>query len=111
MGVDMIREYAAVQISPSMYEDDIGQLICVNAIIAREGEQKYRRSDLPKWDPSKGDYEVTVTRPWKSVSDALAIASFEAKPLIIDHHTVTLDNIKDRQVGYIKDVMVGPKKS
>lgn len=108
-----MTEYVAVQISDNKYKDDIGQLICKNAIIARNGEQRYLRSDLPRWDPSENDYEVVVTRPWKAVSDAQAIASFEGKPLIYVpdlHRTVNLDNIKDISIGFIKDVMVGPSK-
>ena len=106
-----MREYAAVKISEHIFKDDIGQLICTECIIAREGEQRYKRSDLPKFSGGP-DYEVVVKRPWKSVSEPQAMASFEAKPLVVYHpdKPVDIHDIKDKQVGYAKDVAVAPYK-
>lgn len=108
------KEYVGVKLSDHIIKDDNGQLICTYAIISREGEQKYWRHDLPKFDPKQGDYEVVLKRPWESVSEEESIRSFENKPVVVRHpkkgNIYVEDYDKEDIVGFVRDVMVGPEK-
>ena len=106
-------KYLGTQISENMIRDSVGQLICENCIIARDGGQKYLRSELPGWDPkTMKDEVIEIARPWEEVSRPETIASFEAKPVVVRHpdEDVSINNYRDVVVGYSKDVRPGTKK-
>lgn len=105
--------YLETKISENIGRDSLGQLICQNCIIARDGEQRYLRSELPGWDPkTMTDEVVIINRPWEEVSKPEAVASFEAKPVVVRHPSedVTINNYKQVAVGYVKDVVPGAEK-
>ena len=69
-----------VKISEHIWEDTLGQLICIDAIIAREGFQEYYEDDIL----SNGSFKVVkVMRPWDEVLKSAP--TFEAKPIVIQH--------------------------
>lgn len=80
-----------------------GYLICTDAILARTGKQEYRKSEL--WQDASDDI-IEVDRKPEEVFDAATIASFENKPITIEHPDEDVDstNWKDYQVGFVRDV-------
>ena len=106
-------KYLGTRISENITRDSVGQLICENCIISRDGPQRYMRSELPGWDPkTMTDEVIMIDRPWKEVSKPETIASFEAKPVVVRHpiEDVSVHNYRDVVVGYSKDVRPGTKK-
>jgi hypothetical protein len=92
-----------VKISEHIWEDSLGQLICVDAIIAREGDQDYYEDDIF----NNGSYKIVkITRPWNEVLKSAP--TFEAKPIIIQHPDksvdIKLENIKEYKVGHMQNV-------
>lgn len=80
-----------------------GYLICTDAILARTGKQEYRKSEL--WQDASDDI-IEVDRKPDEVFDTATIASFENKPITIEHPDEDVDstNWKDYQVGFVRDV-------
>ena len=92
-----------VKISEHIWEDTLGQLICLDAIIAREGYQEYYEDDIL----NNGSFKVVkVMRPWDEVKKSAS--TFEAKPIVIQHPSVeieiTVKNIKEYKVGHVQNV-------
>lgn len=93
----------AVKISEHILEDNIGQLICTDAIIAREGWQEYYEDDVL----NNGSYKILeVSRPWEEVLKSAP--TFEGKPIIVYHPdksvNITVKNIKEFKVGHMQNV-------
>lgn len=94
------------RLSEHKYKTPEGYLICTDAILARTGKQTYTKDELF----GDGDStEVNVDRPYKEVFDASTLASFENKPVTIEHpdEEVNVGNYKDYAVGYVRDVHQG----
>ena len=94
------------RLSEHKYKTPEGYLICTDAILARTGKQTYTRDELF----GDGDSaEVDVDRPYKEVFDASTLASFENKPVTVEHpdEEVNVGNYKDYAVGYVRDVHQG----
>lgn len=94
------------KLSAHKYKTPEGYLICTDAILARTGKQTYTKDELF----GDGDStEVNVDRPYKEVFDASTLASFENKPVTIEHpdEEVNVGNYKDYAVGYVRDVHQG----
>ena len=92
-----------VKISEHIWEDSLGQLICVDAVIAREGEQDYYEDDIF----NNGSYKIVkIMRPWNEVLKSAP--TFEAKPIIIQHPDkaidISIDNIKEFKVGHMQNI-------
>ena len=92
-----------VKISEHIWEDTLGQLICLDAIIAREGYQEYYEDDIYR----NGSFKVIkVERPWNEVLKSAS--TFEAKPIIIQHPDKNIDisvkNMKNYKVGHLQNV-------
>lgn len=92
-----------VKISDHIWEDALGQLICTDAIIAREGYQEYYEDDIL----SNGSFKIVkVLRPWDEVLKSAP--TFEAKPIVIQHPDknieITVKNIKEYKVGHVQNV-------
>jgi len=92
-----------VKISEHIWEDSLGQLICLDAIIAREGYQEYYEDDVLK----NGSYKIVkVLRPWDEVKKSAP--TFEAKPIIIQHPDKSVDidltNMKEYKVGHMQNI-------
>ena len=94
------------KLSEHKYKTPEGYLICTDAILARTGKQTYTKDELF----GDGDStEVDVDRPYKEVFDAATLASFENKPVTVEHpnEEVNVGNYKDYAVGYVRDVHQG----
>jgi hypothetical protein len=92
-----------VKISEHIWEDTLGQLICLDAIIAREGFQEYYEDDILR----NGSFKIVkVERPWNEVLKSAP--TFEAKPIIIQHPDKNIDisvkNMKEYKVGHMQNV-------
>lgn len=98
----LIRE----RLSEHKYKTPEGYLICVDSILARTGKQTYRRSELFQ---DGDDSEVDVDRPENEVFSPATLASFENKPIVVEHpdEDVNANNIKQYAVGFVRDVKRG----
>ena len=82
-----------------------GYLICQDAILARTGEQSYLMSEL--YDDFDGeDKLIQVKRKPEQVFSAEALASFEDKPITIEHpdENVGPDNYSEYAVGHTRNI-------
>lgn len=97
--------YYGSRISENMTRTPEGFLICRNVPIARLGVQKY----LPDEIGMTGDSLVTVHRTADEVFSTAAMASFEGKPVTLEHPpvTVTPDNAGVYQKGHAQNVHKG----
>ena len=98
----LIRE----RLSEHKYKTPEGYLICVDSILARTGKQSYRRSELFQ---DGDDSEIDVDRPESEVFSPATLASFENKPIVVEHpdEDVNASNIKQYAVGFVRDVKRG----
>lgn len=99
----LIRE----KISPHKFKTPEGYLICQDSILARTGKQTYRKNEL--FLDTDDDSEIEVDRPYDEVFSQETLASFENKPITIEHpdEDVTIDNYKDYAVGFVRDIRQG----
>lgn len=94
------------KLSPHKYKTPEGYLVCVDAILARIGKQRYTRDEVY----NDGDQsEIDVDRKPEQVFSPEAMASFENKPVTIEHpdDNVTPENYRDLAVGFVRDVHRG----
>lgn len=91
------------KVSSNRYKTNEGYLVCIDAILARIGTQIYLNKELFE---DGDDEEVEVHREEKEVFDEKTIASFENKPVTIEHPKdfVNTDNHKNLSVGFVRDV-------
>lgn len=94
------------KISPHRYKTSEGYLVCTDAILARTGKQTYLSDEIFH---DGNEQEVEVDRPYKEVFDEKTLASFENKPITIEHpdESVNVGNYKDYAVGYVRDIHQG----
>lgn len=95
------------KITPRIWEDNSGYLICYDCILARTGSYDYLESEIMQdGDPNK---IVKVYRTPEEVFSPEAIASFENKPFCNEHpqDDVTPENYKDLMVGTIRNIRKG----
>ena len=94
------------KLSPHRYKTPEGYLICTDAILARTGKQTYRRSEIFNDDD---DTEIEVDRPAEEVFSASTLASFENKPIVVEHpdEDVNAENHNKYAVGFARDVRRG----
>lgn len=93
------------KLSDHKYVTDEGYLVCVDAILARTGKQTYLEKEL--FDDKKNSTEqIEVLRTENEVFDEKTIASFENKPITIEHPEsfVDIKNHKELSVGFVRDV-------
>jgi Uncharacterized protein conserved in bacteria len=99
-----------MQIKDAMVEaeflaNDSGYLVA-HGILARTGIQLYRAMEIS--DELEGDPTriIRVYRPHSEVFDKASMASFENRPVTVDHPNdpVGIDNWKDHAVGEVRDV-------
>ena len=101
-----MKNLISVKLSPHKSKTPEGYLICYDAILARTGKQDYYSDELF----GDGSNEIiSVDRPLKEVSDPKTLASFENKPITIEHpdENVGPDNYKQLAVGEVRDVRMG----
>lgn len=95
------------KLSPHKFKTPEGYLICQDAILARTGKQTYRKNEL--FLDTDDNSEIEVDRPEEEVFANETLASFENKPITIEHpdEDVTIDNYKDYSVGFARDIRRG----
>lgn len=83
-----------------------GYLICTDAILARTGKQEYLKKELFGDSCEDSDEMIEVERPYDEVFSKATLASFENKPVCIEHpnEDVNIDNYKDYAVGYARNI-------
>ena len=93
------------KLSPHKYKTPEGYLICQDAILARTGKQTYRKNELFA-DAEDDASEVEVDRPYDEVFSAETLASFENKPVTVEHpdEDVNSENYKSYSVGFARDI-------
>ena len=94
------------RLSEHRYKTPEGYLVCVDSILSRTGKQTYSRDELFKDGCTD---EVEVERSAEEVFSEKTLASFENKPLTIEHpeEDVTPANHNKYCVGFIRDVKRG----
>ena len=94
------------KLSEHRYKTPEGYLVCVDSVLARTGKQTYRRDELFHDDDTT---EIEVDRPENEVFSEQTLASFENKPLTIEHpeEDVNPHNYKTYAVGFIRDIKRG----
>lgn len=97
---------ACSKLSDHRYKTSEGYLVCVDSILSRTGAQSYTRDELFH-DGCKD--EVNVDRSPDEVFSDKTLASFENKPLTIEHpdEDVNSTNHNKYAVGFIRDIKRG----
>ena len=97
------------KISEHKYKTPEGYLICVDSILARTGKQTYKRSEVFGVDCKDADNDVEIDRTEKEVFSDKTLASFENKPLTVEHpdEDVNIDNHNELAVGFVRDIKRG----
>lgn len=101
-----MKIFVKEKLSPHKYKTPEGYLICVDSILARTGKQKYLKRELFECDD---DSVVEVDRKPEDVFSAETLASFENKPICIEHpdEAVNSTNYSDYSVGFVRDIKRG----
>lgn len=83
-----------------------GYMIVKDCRVARTGIQHYMASEMGMLRDGQPDHVVGVYRPAEEVFDAESLASFEGKPITINHpdEWVTADNWKQYAGGHMSNV-------
>lgn len=102
-----MRFYITEQLSDNIAETPEGFLLCSNVPIARVGEYVYRPGEVPVTPDSSGN--IRILRESLDVFDPEAVASFEGKPLTVDHPNdfVTPENWQSLAHGTVQNVRPG----
>ena len=106
----MTKYLISEKISPHRSIDSSQYLICTDAILSRTGEQTYTKEEIyENYNKPDAKDEVTVYRPEEEVFDERALASFENKPVVINHpdEDVNPENHNDYAVGFVRDIHRG----
>lgn len=95
------------RLSQHKYKTPEGYLICVDAILARTGKQTYRKNEI--FADTQDDSEVEVDRKAEEVFSPATLASFENKPITVEHpdEDVNAGNHNELSVGFVRDVHKG----
>ena len=103
-----MKMLCSVQLSKHRYKTPEGYLVCRDCIIARTGKQTYLKSEIGKEDDSDEQY-IDIDRKPEQVFDEKTMASFEGKPLTIEHpaESVSPENYKTLSVGNVHNVHRG----
>lgn len=101
-----MRILVSEKLSENRFKTPEGYLICTNAILARTGKQTYLRREVFGDSCKDGDREVEVDRTAEEVFSPETLASFENKPLCVEHpdEDVNAENHNLLSVGYVRDV-------
>lgn len=108
-----MRYYTAAQLSERISETPEGFLLCVGVPVARAGELLYAEGELKSEDGSDAieakDGIVRITRGTDDLFSAETIASFEGKPVTLNHPDdfVAPDNWREVAVGHMQNVREG----
>lgn len=97
----------AERISANKYKTPEGYLVCVDSVLARTGKQTYRKNEI--FVDCNDDTEIEVDRKPEEVFSEATLASFENKPITIEHpdEDVNTGNFKTLAVGFVRDIHRG----
>lgn len=100
------RYYSTAQLSDRISETPEGFLICEAVPITRAGDLLYNPDETPV---SPGDAATVISRTVQDIHDPETIASFEGKPVTINHPDdfVTPENWRELAVGVVQNVRPG----
>ncbi len=101
------RFYSVAKLSERLSETPEGFLICEGVPITRAGDLLYAPGETPIADGGSG--HTVITRTIEDIHDQATIASFEGKPVTINHPDdfVTPDNWREYAVGVVQNVRPG----
>lgn len=104
-----MRFLVAEKLGPHKFKTPEGYLICTDAILSRTGKQEYKRCELFGDTCEDPDKIVNVERTDDEVFSDKAMASFENKPICIEHpdEDVNVANHNDLSVGFVRDIKRG----
>lgn len=104
-----MRFLVTEKLGPHKFKTPEGYLICTDAILSRTGKQEYKRCELFGDACEDPDKIVNVDRVDAEVFSDKAMASFENKPICIEHpdHDVNAENHNELAVGFVRDVHKG----
>jgi uncharacterized protein len=104
----MARYYSVAQLSNRLSETPEGFLICLGVAIARAGDLSYLPTETPI---TPGSGPTLIRRTIADLHNPETMASFEGKPVTLDHPTgqvfVTPDNWTRLAVGIVQNVRPG----
>lgn len=104
----MAKYYSVAQLSDRISETPEGFLICEGVAIARAGDLLYSPSETPI---TPGAGPTIITRSIADIHDPATIASFEGKPVTLNHpeggEFVTPENWQALAVGVVQHVRPG----
>ena len=102
-----LRYHVVEHISPHLSETPEGFLVCSDVGITRTGSLLYRSDEVPLEADDSGI--VQIDRIAEDVFDPATIASFEGKPVTVNHpdDMVTPETWKDLAVGTVQNVRRG----
>jgi hypothetical protein len=100
------RFYSTAKLSDRISETPEGFLICEAVPITRAGDLLYNPSETPI---TAGDGHTVISRSIDDIHDPATIASFEGKPVTINHPDdfVTPENWRELAVGVVQNVRPG----
>lgn len=107
-GIDQPKRYYSVaSLSERISETPEGFLICESVPITRTGELVYAQGETPIEPGATG--RTIITRTVEDIHDPATIASFEGKPVTINHPDdfVTPENWRELAVGVVQNVRPG----
>jgi len=101
------RFYSVASLSERLSETPEGFLICEGVPITRTGELLYAPGETPITAGKNG--HTVITRTVEDIHDPATIASFEGKPVTINHPDdfVTPENWRALAVGVVQNVRPG----
>jgi len=102
----MKRYYSTAQLSDRISETPEGFLICEGVPITRAGDLLYNPGETPV---TPGQGATVISRTIEDIHDPATIASFEGKPVTINHPDdfVTPENWRELAVGIVQNVRPG----
>lgn len=101
-----MRFLCSSKLSEHRYKTPEGYLVCVDSVLSRTGTQTYTRDELFHDSDMS---EISVNRTPEEVFSDAALASFENKPLTIEHpdEDVNPNNHNKLSVGFVRDIKRG----
>lgn len=102
----MAKYYSVASLSERLKETPEGFLICEGVPITRSGDLLYSPFETPV---TPGNGNTVISRTVEDIHDPATIASFEGKPVTINHPEdfVTPDNWRELAVGVVQNVRPG----
>lgn len=102
----MAKYYSVASLSERLKETPEGFLICEGVPITRAGDLLYSPFETPV---TPGNGNTVISRTVEDIHDPATIASFEGKPVTINHPEdfVTPDNWRELAVGVVQNVRPG----